>query len=682
MSVFRTFTDAADERAPATAGPALPWAVPARGDRRWVRWLCVAIVPLAIVYLSMLNRYWVPSGDGEVYTCIARSLVQGEGLTFNGSRAAIAPPGWPIVLSLAMRVSPEFAFLKLVTIACMLGAMVPAFFTLRRFASDRVAALTILLTGTLSTLYPLTFWLHTEAFFCLLGFGAILVAFRIAERRAWPTLEVPAMLALLGLGAFTRWPGVLHLALVVPILLSGPRRPWARPTRWATVALACLVGVGTFYETRAYLSLTPAEKRHAVNSGATADAGDVDAPAAAAPVAAINPNGDDDRVPEANTFDKSHGRRGRVAEIAYRVGVAGKWFAWLLWQPTRFGASINAIDLLALSGGWLSIGLLACAMVAALPRRNYFWAGLALYTGGLCVLWPNPNARYFIPVAPFIVLGVILGIAELGAWLDTLKVRREDARTAVPIDAVDPRTRHLHLLGGWRILAIVFVVTLLLNNLPLLAIDVSVFRSGDFYGRYEAGANKELIAVAQYIVAKPQPLGTQIVVSERYDNMGRTRWSKFAMRALHLLTDQPIVGMDHSARLSNRPGGDASIRRWLRNRANAEYYVYQTGWNPWRVWHLRLSRAWQTTLTRRPPSTMPASGGWELYERVGMLFPRQSIDVAATFAPPTRVPGVDRRTPHPSATQPTTRRARATTSTAPTTATTTAPATTAPVDAS
>lgn len=652
MSRFQTFATPDDDDAP-TAGSgvlAQPWRVPRRGVP-W-RWLAASIVPLAIVYLSMLNRYWVPSGDGEVYTCIARSLVKGTGLMFNGSRAAIAPPGWPLVLSWAMRISPEFVFLKLITTTSMLASLCVAYFICRRFLSDRAAAGAILLTGTLSTLYPLTFWMHTEAFFCLLGFGAILIAFRIAERRAIPWLEVPLLLFLLSFGAFTRWPGVLHIVLVVPILLSGRRRPWARPSRWVTIALVCGVSIGTFRKTYTYLSLTPDEKQALRQTNSTPESEgnaeipiepdtptgvDATQPGVAAP-------GSDEATPSMNTFEGST-KRGPVGEFVNRVFAAGKWFSWLLWQPTRFGQSVRIIDTAALAFGWLSIGLLAATMVGGLARRNFFWLGLAAYTGGLCVLWPNPNARYFVPVAPFIVAGVLIGIGQMNAWIDARLYHRRALRDAPinppaepgPIDATDPQTGALRVVGGWKVLAAVFVVATLASNLPLLAIDVAIFRSSNFYDRYEAGANKDLIRIAELIRAYPRD-GT-ICLNERYENLGKAKWSKYGVRALHLLTDQPIRTVPHKIKNAKRPTDDV-LQKWLNRGVNdVDYYILQNEWKPWRVWHFQLSPELQKRLTGRPAFTLGRSGGWELWTRRNANYRNVPVD-ASKLDPPTRVPGL------------------------------------------
>ena len=637
------------------------FALSARRPLEW-KWLLIALFTLAAAYLAMLNRYWVPSGDGEVYTCIARSLVKVDKLLFNGSKAAIAPPGWPLVLSWLMRISPEFWFLKLANIVSMLGGLASAFFIVRRFVSnDRAAAGIIILTGTLSSVYPLTYWTHTEAFFCLLGFTAILIAFRIAEGRARLWWEVPTMLALLGFGAFTRWPGLLHAVLIIPILLSGPkRRPWRRSSAWAYVALVLIVCVGTFKVTYEYLKLTKEERREAIALGGTQESETGKDTELAIQLPTTIPTtipttlsttapavaGNDSFVPGQDDL-RGDGKRGPVAEVVYRVGTSGRWFSWLLWQPTRFGQSVKAIDTTALIFGWLAVALLAVTMFRAAQRREFFWIGLAIYTGGLCVLWPNPNARYFVPVAPFIVLGVLRGIGEMSAW--TRDRRRRPAvvapvlrPTSAPLDYATPQTQGSLIVpvdlpqprGVWRGLLVVFVVATLAANLPLLMIDIRVFRSRDFYGKYEAGANEDLLAIAQYINAHPpQEL---IAVHEKYDNMGRFRYSKFGIRALHLLCDQQVIPVERKNRFKLIKPTDDDLRKSLRRNA-VTYCITQESWTPWRVWHFRLSPAFQEWLTKRP--VLYETGGWELWSRVNARYEKVN-EVPRTFDPPTRVPGL------------------------------------------
>lgn len=626
------------------------------------KWLVLAMLTLAAAYLAMLNPYWVPSGDGEVYVCIARSLIEEHALKFNGAKAAIAPPGWPLVLSGLMRISPEFWFIKTAIIASMLGGLTSAFFIVRRFVSDRAAAGIITMTGTLSSVYPLTYWTHTEAFFCLLGFAALLIAFRISEGRARLWWEVPAMLALLGFGAFTRWPGLLHAVLVIPILLSGPkRRPWRRASAWAYSAAVLLVCIGTFRFTYDYLRLTKEEQLVASTAGATAETetGETEAsmevqpplttmPATTTSTTATPPPSESE-VPNRGDVWGS-GKRGPAAEVAYRVATSGRWFAWLLWQPTRFGQSIGFIDASALIFGWLAIALLAVTMIRSALRRDFFWIGLAIYTGGLCVLWPNPNARYFVPVAPFILLGVIRGIAEAAAWIGprerangiTTNGIATNGQPTATLDYAEPGTAAAAwsppplevLRGGWKLLSVVFVIVTLATNLPLLAIDIRVFRSRDFYGKYEAGANEDLMAVASYINA--HPTDAPIAVYEKYDNMGRIRYSKFGIRALHLLCDKLVVPVERKNKFLKMKPTDEDMRKSIR-RSGAGYCVTQESWTPWRVWHFRLTPGLQEWLTKK--SVPYETGGWELWGRVNARYEKVE-DVPRAFKAPTRVPGL------------------------------------------
>lgn len=600
------------------------------------RWFFAAIGGLLLVYLSLLNPYWVPSGDGDVYTAIARSLAQGEGYRFNGVKAAITPPGWPMVLSWAMQISPAFLFLKCVTIACMTGSLGITFFILRRFVSDKHSAGIVALCGILAPVYPLTFWMHTEAFFCLLGSGAILCAMRIAERRAarsnfYLVPEIAGMTLLLAGASFTRWPGFLHLILVAAILLHGTPQAWRDRTRIVALLLASIACVGTFVATYKYLSLTAAEKSAARAAGAMEEreAGDPGATASATteptttattlatsqsttePTAAqvIAEMSDDDETPGlVNTRSDNP-----FLEYLSRAANAGRWFAWLLWYPSRFGQSVHIVNGMALLCGWIVIGLLALTMCSAIRSRQWLWIGVAAYTGGLCLLWPAPNARYFVPVAPFIILGVILGL------------------------------QHLRLLTQWSrhsgkvaMLLPLFVASLVVTNVALLTIDVVVFRSGaNFYRNYEGGLNQDLIAIAQHL--RSVPAGRNIAVSQRYVNLGRTKTdSKYGVRALHLLTARPILGAPQKTGLRpNKP-----LNEWAASReVNARYYVYQQPANPWRLWHFRLPPWIQRKLSKEPVLEVP-SGGWQLYEwrrNRGFVL---SDDVTPDVDLPTRVPGM------------------------------------------
>src|SRR5689334_6782952 len=86
------------------AGPvridALPQ--PQRAYRR-LGWILAAA--LFVAYALLQNPYWVRHGDSEAFMSIARSLARGEGFRFNGQPVSTFPPGWPVVLAGAFKLT-------------------------------------------------------------------------------------------------------------------------------------------------------------------------------------------------------------------------------------------------------------------------------------------------------------------------------------------------------------------------------------------------------------------------------------------------------------------------------------------------------------------------------------------------------------------------------------------------
>src|SRR5438067_5398744 len=149
----------------------------------WRVW-AMLVVGIAALYLLMYNPYWVPGGDSELYIAVARSLATGKGYTFNGHFVSISPPGWPLFLAGLMKISPTFGFFKIVTITCMSFALGMWFWLLMRFMPMKRAAQYTVLTATASHVYTLSFWMHSDALFCLLATAGMVVACQINERRS------------------------------------------------------------------------------------------------------------------------------------------------------------------------------------------------------------------------------------------------------------------------------------------------------------------------------------------------------------------------------------------------------------------------------------------------------------------------------------------------------------------
>jgi hypothetical protein len=624
-------------RRPSSAAADAPLVASSGGDADSpLRWLAIGLAPLVLVYLLLFNPYWVPGGDSELYVCIARSLLKGEGYAFNGGPVAMVPPGWPLLLAGVLSVSTSFAAVKAVMIASMLGSLAATFFVLLRFVTPRTAALVIGLSGILFPVYPLTYWTHSEAVFCLLASTSLLLAFRINEgKHGWPSV---AALALLCAAAVTvRWTGLIHLSLIAGALLGNGRLRLGTHRRPSlALAITLLVTGGTFFGTYKALELTSEQTTAAKAAGAAMDSG-ADAGDADAGTAAI---GSEAKALGAGDIVTPKGKNGIVEEYFERFIRAGKWFSWLLWHETRFGQSVKLVDAAAMLFGWVVIGLLACALLAGLQRKQFFWLALAAYTGALCMNWPNPNSRYFVPVAPFVVAGVLLGLKAVAGWFPARPVA----------------------VRGTKWAAGAFVASLLFCNGVLLAVDVWVMRSGDrFYHVYEGGQHEELIRLVQQVkqIKGSFPLtDDEILISERYVNLGRNRFSKAAVRAVVLLTDREVRAVP--GKFAKEPIG--AFRAWTRAKVNkrAPFYLYQKPWSPWRLWHFRLTAELQHKLTGKPVEER--SGGWVLYRfRAGNWRPVE--DAPPPIVPPSHVPFYPRdpRAPtteeapdDPSATQPST----------------------------
>src|SRR5207249_3230180 len=156
---FRT----ADLMPPSAAAPQaapLPAAAETWPDRKVFP---LVLAALLLLYGLLQNRYWVPSGDSEVYISIARNLARGDGFKFNGQPVAMVPPGWPLVMAGVMKLTPYFLPLKLLVMSCMVVFFAIGYWIARRFVTPSKAALVILLTSILSVVYPATYWLISES---------------------------------------------------------------------------------------------------------------------------------------------------------------------------------------------------------------------------------------------------------------------------------------------------------------------------------------------------------------------------------------------------------------------------------------------------------------------------------------------------------------------------------------
>jgi hypothetical protein len=617
-------TISSHSHAPSVLDKAVPATQELRATDTRAAWRIWAMLMIAIgaIYLLMFNPYWVPGGDSELYIAVGRSWATGLRHTFNGQFVSISPPGWPLLMAAAMKISPTFGLLKLLTIACMTFTMGFWYWFLIRFTTPKNAALLTLLCAIISHVYSLSFWMHSDAMFCLLATAAMVVACQINEGKPHLIWRV-ILLSLLCIGAqLVRWAGALQWIMVGGVLMAGQSLPllwrlgeWRselqkfRTRQWAAVAVSLGVTVGTFAILRHELHLTAQEAADAQDAGVTFD---------------------EQQMPEAKTVDIFNGKQSTkltfTQEMTKRVRDSGKWFSWLFWPEMRFvGGSgvkglLNSLDCLI---GWLIIAALFICGWTNLKRCQWMWLAVFVYCAFLCLNWPNPNARYLVPVLPIVLWGTIEGIRIIFAHYSRMK-------------------------WGSR-LVIAMLASIALANSALLAVDVWVARSHDFYARYEGGMNQGLISSVRYLNARGLGDG-DLAVSEIYTNLGKRRISKAGLRAAVMLSDVVVKSVP------DKVGDDPTRGKflaWARSK-HIKWYLYQAPISPWRLWHFRVPAWLQKSLSHE--EVPPESGGWILYRYVSpvnsflplpmsqvvTLVPGKwvKVEVPTSHHWPTRVPGM------------------------------------------
>ena len=420
--------------------------------RPWKPGLLLFLI-LGIYYGALQNGQWVPISDADLYIAIARDLVHGQGFTFNGMAVKAVPPGWPLALAGAMRVSGSFWFLGIVQMCLMLGAFVLFYRILLRLTSVRRAFIACLTVGILSPVYHRAFLLHTEALFCLLGAAIVLLALQLREGRS-ASWRIPLMLVLAAAAVTVRWAGVMLTPVIAGALLSGQVRP-ALNKLSVCVVLVAVVTCGTFLALR-YSRVT--------------------SPAPAAAVA----------VGQGQTLTytaQEHPIAAKLRGAVFRLPQAGVWFSELLAEVVHVERTFRPIHAAANAMGWVLFGLMVAGMVPFVRQRQWLPPGALIYSLALIGLWQNAVARYLVPVAPLLFLALLNGvdsIARIGA---------------------SPRWRRLS-----RVVMVTLFAGIAVCNFSLYSVDVWKLHGRDFYGGYFAGQAKPLIAIAESL-EEPQRQG-------------------------------------------------------------------------------------------------------------------------------------------------------------------------------
>jgi hypothetical protein len=240
--------------------------------------------------------------------------------------------------------------------------------------------------------------------------------------------------------------------------------------------------------------------------------------------------------------------------------------------------------------------------------------GTFAYIFALCILWPQANARYLVPVAPLIVLMIVLGLRNLSAASRLL----------------------WQIRTGW-ILSYLGLGSVIVCNVALWGIDLSVMRSRHFYDRYEAGVYKPLLAAAQYLTERKAG-NWQTCVNPEYINYNKRKMSPTGLRILTMLTGKAVLQLPKQYTTARyKLPNDREFRRNFVAKGQVRYYLEQPPVSPWRLQHFRVP--WlQKLVTHQPPEIPPGGDGWRLYVCDGASSPIQ-VPLPDKITYPTRVPG-------------------------------------------
>jgi hypothetical protein len=441
------------------------------------RWFLISLIGCAILFGLLLNNQWVRSGDGEVYLGLARHLAQGAGYTFNGEPVAILPPLWPIVLSLAMKVSTQWWFLKLIPMACMLGFLALSYFEMLRFATPMRSAIVVLVTALLAQVYPLSIYFFSDGLFALLSIACVLLAMQIDEGKPaiWRTIAIVGMSAM---SVAVRWNGVLWWLVIAAALVRG---------KWTMRGIVCaaLSGIACaamFFALRMHL------RDHAMGH--------------------LDPRYDQFLAGAYSIVNAPQ----NLKELLVRLGLLGGWTGGLLWNLVYDWTLIRPLGLIS---GWGVIVACGVTLVHGLRNRSFLGAACAMQLLVLAIDWPHSMPRYLLPLAPLMILAAWNGFESIGELKPSLR-------------------------GAMKIIVKLFLAGTIAVNAIEYAMDLWVMRAPDFYTHYEGGVDKSFIAASQF-AAQTAPRDVEIGITYQIKINGKDRTTAGPMRTFNFVTDCPVV---------------------------------------------------------------------------------------------------------------------------------------------
>jgi hypothetical protein len=493
------------------------------------------VLGTAAVYGLLQNGCWVAGGaDDSYYLSVAVNLLNGKGYVWNGAPVLLVTPGWPALLAAAMKVSPTFAFLNLLSLGFMTAAAVAWYRVLHRLTTPWRAFSIVAACVLLFEWHRQSCSLFSDSpYILLLGVG-VLLALQIRNGRplAWrlPLLALACVAIVL-----VRYAGTLTLPLLVGALLAGSLRPRLN-RQWLSVLVVIVAVGGTFLVLRSELRDNALQKQRTATTST-----------------------EQTEIATAMNYDER--REGAVLSLMPRFS-GGSWVTELLWPPAVSLESRTILMGFVHGIGWLLLLIFSVTVWKAVRRRDWLWAGAAL---SIFVLISRPQShsvpRYLAPLAPLLVLGLWNGVENLvptsrPAWM------RKFAAAALAI-----------LLGSAA-----------LTNAAILGTSAWAVRSGQFHKLWLAGEYDEVLRLGAYLGNRNIQDG-ELAVGAWYDDPQRKGGPRWIQRAMCLLTGRTVKTMPME--LASAPPGDA-LAQWAR-KEHVRFVVVRPETPVRRIWHLRLS---------------------------------------------------------------------------------------------
>jgi hypothetical protein len=378
------------------------------------RWLPVAgvvasVALFLVVYIMRLDPVVGQYQDDAWYTVLAKALATGQGYTLisapaSGIGAWIYPPGYPALLALAWRAWPEFPqnvwLLKSISIAAMFVAGVACYFYFARVReTPRHVAAGIALATVFNPAFVFlaTSTLMSECVFTMAQLLAILTIERAVPMNkaggGWPLVVLGTVLA-----SFAFVTRAMGLTLLVGVFLYFLKERLIRGALVFAVIAGVLLGPLAI---NAWLSAPTAEQRDQQASYIVSGMGEVFWHRQAGNPAA-------GQIGVADLPARMWNNLMTVATHTVGVTTIGPLPYW------EKGGELTAESSPATRTFSLILSAIAALGLAAIVRTRVTLAEFVFALSLLVIaIFPWTPFRYFLPLSPFLMFYVLMGIRSV-----------------------------------------------------------------------------------------------------------------------------------------------------------------------------------------------------------------------------------------------------------------------------